>query len=289
MPPKPPNGELAREAARGFSACANPPVSKAGHFRETPVKVVVGPSNNSKTFYLAPTPLKATSPYFRACLSENFKEGAENLVNLPDIDVTTFESFIEWLFGGCEKHDKWYDVQHLVQLWILGDSIMCKGLQNTAIDIMRASCSSYPIHTTMMLHRSLSFIIEHTREGSVLFEYAIDSVAHALTQVEGPTLNELETLEGGKYWANLPDTVKVAILTRYYHYVQLGSAVPSPSSYGGCCYHVHDGNDTTDGSRAGKNVIPDPMAKNNQCSSKKKGIPGGLQPVNTLKSRNDGL
>ncbi|KPI41171.1 uncharacterized protein AB675_8141 [Cyphellophora attinorum] len=221
--------------------CPKRPIIKAEHLRETPVKIVVGTGDKAATYHLPPTPLKVISPYFRACLSDEFSEGATNVVHLRDANPAVFHHFVAWLLRIHDLGGNLDRTKPLIGLWILGDSIMCEDLQNRAMDVMRQLHLEYSGHdwhasAGCILFAELASIVAHTCEGSELSSYAMDKIAHAMTR--GLKLREL--MKSGAYWARIPETVKTEIFLRYQHYVDLGSKDSDPAQGEGCRYHVHD-------------------------------------------------
>jgi hypothetical protein len=231
--------------------CTKPPVMIAADLQETPVKIVVGTGDEAVTYHLPPTPLMHASRYFRACLSHDFVERAEHIVNLRHADPAVFRFFVEWLLGIGKLDGKVLEISQLVGLWVLGDSIMCEGLQNQAMDTLRArnlfyTGGSWGNSAGKILFDRLASVVEHAGETSMLISYAMDKIAYAM--VGGLKLRDLLKSDG--YWAKLPDKITAELFLRYQHYVELGSKGEDPAKGGGCCYHVHDddkaGNHQTD-------------------------------------------
>jgi len=68
------------------------------------------------------------SPFFKSALGEHWKEKKDNLIKLPDDDITTFDLYLDWI----------YDKQPF------GDLISCALLEVLAMDIkeIKTRCSA---------------------------------------------------------------------------------------------------------------------------------------------------
>ena len=89
--------------------------------------------------------LCAKSEYFRACLKSGFSESATREVDLHGEDPNAFRYFVKWIYTGdlapfpVTKHMDVADM--MIDVYVLGDSILCNGLQNRAMDMFQAACS----------------------------------------------------------------------------------------------------------------------------------------------------
>jgi hypothetical protein len=72
--------------------------------------------------------LQESSAYFRGCLSNSFAEALHNEVTLSEIDPSTFALFVDWLVNSASTMSSMTSSE-CVALWILGDRLLCDGIQ----------------------------------------------------------------------------------------------------------------------------------------------------------------
>ncbi|KAF1811878.1 hypothetical protein P152DRAFT_378213, partial [Eremomyces bilateralis CBS 781.70] len=93
------------------------------------------------TFHIHQALLCSASPFFSRALNGRFREGTTKTVNLLDDDPRIVAAFVAWLYTGqvfgmfgmfgCGG-PAWID---LCQLWIFGDRIAARRLQNEAMQL----------------------------------------------------------------------------------------------------------------------------------------------------------
>ena len=111
---------------------------------ETIVTVYVGP--DSYAFHIYKELLCRDSPFFKAALDGNFKEGSEQTVSLPEDDVGTFRIYQTWLNTTQLRynfdHVEWWLC--FAKLWVLADKIRSTALRNRTVDAICATVRLSP-------------------------------------------------------------------------------------------------------------------------------------------------
>lgn len=114
-------------------------------FFESVVFVDVGPEQISYAIHKGI--LCSRSDYFRAALTGNFSEAAEQVVTLDDEDPDTFRTFNAWLYTNVLVEDPDPDKTHwslLFSIYFFAEKRIIPLLQNAAIDeIIRANKNAY--------------------------------------------------------------------------------------------------------------------------------------------------
>ena len=113
-------------------------------FYESPVvKIIVGDSDNQRTFHIHSDLLKQNSEYFKVCLNSQFREGRTKHVTLEDDDAEVFHLFVQWLYegeynvkkarsvenGGCEEM---YYRFH-AEAYALGNKLVAPGFKTYVV------------------------------------------------------------------------------------------------------------------------------------------------------------
>ncbi|KPI41318.1 uncharacterized protein AB675_8140 [Cyphellophora attinorum] len=226
------------------------PTWSLNYIAEPPVKVVVGPAENAKSWYLPSGLLKSVSGYFRGCLNGNFAEAASGEVLLTKTDVRTFEYFLGWLLRRDEL--KTAPINDLEDTWILADRLLCEGLQNEAMDQVRARMHranaiiqnpSPAVNNHRQKHadvtlRRLSRLSEMTNAGSELMKFWFANTAWNLTKHDTLFTN----FTSSEDWKTFPDHLTKELFSEYHNCIVLGKDSASPAAPGGCSFHVHEGN-----------------------------------------------
>ena len=128
------------------------------------------------------------SGYFKAALSEDFKEGQENEIILDDEDLETVESFNEWLYTGKlpPANDKAREVLGYVlcKLYVFGEKRLVPELQNAIIDnlafygsdVLQAKSVRYVWINTAETSSFHSFLVEwYVQKANIKDLFARDS------------------------------------------------------------------------------------------------------------------
>ncbi|KAF2662293.1 hypothetical protein K491DRAFT_753396 [Lophiostoma macrostomum CBS 122681] len=99
--------------------------------------------------------LTSYSGYFRGALgSSNFKEAAEGVVTLADVEVSAFDGFARQLYGKAlhaprkrKYHDYNDDVSRIIKAYALADRLLAPAYKEVLIDAAYDSLSSeFPSH-----------------------------------------------------------------------------------------------------------------------------------------------
>lgn len=113
------------------------------HYKEV---VMVLVSTSKQPFIVHKGLLCFYSDFFRAAFEGSFKEATERKIELPDVDIDTFEAFQVWLYSQSfrstedvqdpSQASKLASFQTLASLWVFGDKHQIPLLQNGAMDAM---------------------------------------------------------------------------------------------------------------------------------------------------------
>ena len=107
------------------------------------VKVIVGPQK--VTFDVHSGLLREKSDYFRACLQGNFSEALKGEVRLPETKPEAFQYYAKLLYTGDLAPfnfdiDKDIIFRSMIDVYALGDRLLCHGIQNRSIDMVQEIC-----------------------------------------------------------------------------------------------------------------------------------------------------
>ena len=106
------------------------------------IEIEVGPDKTE--FGVHSSVLQSTCSYFQGALNENFIEGKNGKVPLPDESVDTVGNFVGWMYG-CPPVDKntkqWtLDTDALAELYVFGDRF---GVPSMKIDVLHQMKSRF--------------------------------------------------------------------------------------------------------------------------------------------------
>ena len=121
------------------------------------------------------------SDFFRAAFKGSFKEAIERKIELPDVDVDTFEAFQVWLYSQSVRNvegsqdsifqsAKLPSFWVLARLWVFGDRHQIPLLQNCAIDALIQKNRDENRFALIVVQTAY----ENTLHGSPLRRFAID-------------------------------------------------------------------------------------------------------------------
>lgn len=120
------------------------------------------------------------SDFFRAAFEGSFKEVIERKIELPDVDVDTFEAIQVWLYSqslrniegpqDLSQSSKLPSFWILARLWVFGDKHQIPLLQNCAIDALVQKNHDENGFAIIVLQ----IAYEKTMHGSPLRRFAID-------------------------------------------------------------------------------------------------------------------
>ena len=100
----------------------------------------VGKDLSKKTFRIHKGLLCDASPVFKAELEGSFKEAVEQTIDLPEEDVTVFDMFMLWIYGGSllekEESAKSFTQKTVINIYVFAEARHMPGLQNAAIDLL---------------------------------------------------------------------------------------------------------------------------------------------------------
>ncbi|KAI5304852.1 hypothetical protein KEM56_005817 [Ascosphaera pollenicola] len=133
------------------------------------VYVLVG---EEETPFLVPRELLIwSSPVFKAMLQDHFKEGAEGVIKLKDVDEASFAAFFIWLHQfDCFAIDETIDEDLVFDLAIFAEKYQVQRLSNQVLDRL-ASINGYPIDDTV------KYIYDGTPPGAAARRCAVVRVA----------------------------------------------------------------------------------------------------------------
>ena len=106
------------------------------------------------------------SPALKAAFTnKRFVEGRTQTYKLEDVQVATFEQFVNWLYSKkLEINEEDPDLT-LTKLWVLADKFLIPGLQN---DTVRKLDAYYKEDAITLDAETLHYVYKHTAENSPL-------------------------------------------------------------------------------------------------------------------------
>ncbi|KAF2209495.1 hypothetical protein CERZMDRAFT_5765, partial [Cercospora zeae-maydis SCOH1-5] len=153
------------------------------------VTITVGTGANSEDFVVHDFLLKQSSSFFQAALKEEWKEGQEKIVNLPEDHSEAFALYVEWLFSGkiASGSDKpegrlsssEITREHLVlaNLYVLGEKLLddhfCAQTRKATAELCDIEDSEgYRIFPNYV---AINIIYAGTKEGSPMREWLVNA------------------------------------------------------------------------------------------------------------------
>ncbi|KAL8947995.1 MAG: hypothetical protein Q9222_005777 [Ikaeria aurantiellina] len=133
------------------------------------VAIKVGTGDNTRVWRLPKELLIHISPFFAAALGGQWKESATDTIELNEDDPEAFRLFIEWAYNRILSHGQLhFKISPIkptigVQTWVLGDKLICPGLQDFALAHLW-SCDDSSIETPELFRE----VFMKTAPGSVL-------------------------------------------------------------------------------------------------------------------------
>jgi hypothetical protein len=135
------------------------------------VDVKVGLESARKTFPLHGGPLRHYSAYFEAALRGHLVEAKNQVIELKDEEVETFERFVLWLYTG--KYHRTPDGKDsyasICKLWAFGDRRQIPLLANMMVDMLRDEI----VRTWTAPTETLKLVYQITLDGSALRRFTI--------------------------------------------------------------------------------------------------------------------
>ena len=152
------------------------------------MEVSVGDGGETQLHHLHLSLLCEVSGYFRGCFGGGFTEAATRKTALPDVDPAAFALFVKWAYTGQLAPSTWDPSkpseassvellqESLIDLYILGDRLLCLGLKNRTADLMQMT------HTNC--HVSLKCFIKLVHAGlpeSKMAAYLVAQLTYDMT------------------------------------------------------------------------------------------------------------
>ena len=145
------------------------------------VKVSVGDAK--ATFHLHSDLLCKKTSYFRGCLQGQFSESVTREVVMLETNPNAFQYFVKWLYTGdlapfteSTTYDK--DFHRMIDVYALGDELVCDGLKNRAVDMVQEICERQHLDAEQMLYAAQSI-----RQDSKLMQYLVEQLACDMTSI----------------------------------------------------------------------------------------------------------
>jgi hypothetical protein len=151
--------------------------------------------------------LQESSAYFRGCLSNSFTEALTNEITLADVHAETFALFVDWLANPSATMSA-LRPDHCMNLWLLGDRLLCDGIQDDSLSQLRSLHSITPGTTFGPEFRipeeaKTGYLLQITQReetaGSALQKLYVELVAKAMRDpstaallLEDPAWSQLE-------------------------------------------------------------------------------------------------
>ena len=142
------------------------------------VQIIIGQSK--KAFTLHKGILCNVAPYFRAAFEGRFREGVEQVLEMPEEDETVFRGFQLWVYTKSILEDgEGLDTmgwRSLIDLYIFGDKFGIPILQDQAIDLLidkRDASNRIPAS-------HFDHVYQNTRESSPLRKLCVDWSVHGI-------------------------------------------------------------------------------------------------------------
>ncbi|KAF2764053.1 hypothetical protein EJ03DRAFT_386221 [Teratosphaeria nubilosa] len=106
---------------------------------------------DEKPFLLHGSVICNHSSFFRAACNREFKENAERIIRLPEVEPDAFSMYAQWAYSGeivvvngAQTPDETNSEVHcdsLAELYLVGDVLGDTLLRNTVVDRIRKNCS----------------------------------------------------------------------------------------------------------------------------------------------------
>lgn len=106
-----------------------------------PIKVEVGNSEECEYFYVHPGLLQGSSAFFQTALKEEWMEGQQRTVKLPEQTPPAFSKYVQWLYTGKifskdDKHNFVRSYVFLAKLYVLGEALLDTVFRDRIIDVI---------------------------------------------------------------------------------------------------------------------------------------------------------
>ena len=197
------------------------------------VTVVVGKGHQAQSFPIYRDLLTAHSPYFAACLKDEWTEGQENHVKLEEESPKAFEVMVNWLFGDPDsmKSINMLDRHEIIQAYKLARYLQMTQLKNDLVDHLR---SCYMIDDMIPTLSMLDEIGCAGKTGSLLYQLCIKMYVwyyHNSNDLDELLLHN----ESSTTFCNGDLTCELLGLIHEYPHIKWSD----PRKETGCVYHDH--------------------------------------------------
>lgn len=126
--------------------------------------------------------LRAHSPFFRSAVQQNWKEGQEGIIRLPDDDPEVLELYEEWLYEGKIFSQDEQQVEDsdesdlLIKAFVFGEKIQDGRFRDAAIDCLIACLNSKDENRYKWFptEQGIDMVYEGTPPGSPLRRLMVD-------------------------------------------------------------------------------------------------------------------
>lgn len=174
------------------------------------------------------------SGFFDKALKGEFKEAAQNAVDLPETEPAVFDSVQNWLYShqlhpAKEADPKKMSYLQIQKLWVFGDAHNIPALQNDAINLLHQAI----VEQWTVPSSSLHHLYDNTMPNAPLRRYCIDIISNSSSAASLLSKNKDQQKLFPK--EALVDILKVVWTDG--HKVQSKEAV---KMWNMCEYHVHE-------------------------------------------------
>lgn len=145
-------------------------------FVHSVIKVVVGPHDASRTFFVHEKLVVERAPFFERALNGQWKESDDKLVELPDDDPDVFFLYLQLLYTtklhtrSNEPNKTSREYKRLVKLYVLAEKLQDVQTRNIVIEAMIAKTRDEESFPPSSIH----LIYDGTPEGSPLRKLVVD-------------------------------------------------------------------------------------------------------------------
>ncbi|KAF2123498.1 hypothetical protein P153DRAFT_401972 [Dothidotthia symphoricarpi CBS 119687] len=171
----------------------------AGPSFDSPITVKVGTGEDQETFYVSERLLRNSSVFFENALSKDWKEVAERIVTLPDMEPVHFQTYAKFLSTGLlyvslseklavisigDKTVRLPDLDICLKLYKAADFLqdldfrdaLVDALVEIALESRDTEAKKFYLHYT-----AVGVIYDYTREDSPFRQFAVDIALYSWT------------------------------------------------------------------------------------------------------------
>ena len=129
--------------------------------------------SKERIFYIHENILRSTSSFFQAALNQEWKEGQERTITLPDDNPKVFSGYAHWLYTGklpCQRPEGRVSVK-LAKLYGLGEKLIDKIFQDRVLDTLITHTRKDDKYPTK---KSAKIVYDSTLKGSPARKLMVD-------------------------------------------------------------------------------------------------------------------